>query len=197
MSCGTSVRLAVPNHGAVDSEKSCNKKTLWGIYTVRHILSDFVVRHEFVVQKNRIDPIYCAVWHLENMSDRVNRPLGTQKPLTFSSRPRRTASSESTASIRASSRLTCTPTSAGSRRVDFKKVCLGWGANTGSFDYVYFLIPSLNRWSTAAPPGDSTLTAPPRILKSKVLSRGNRDYSLMAVWSLHKCGWPAHNRGDI
>jgi hypothetical protein len=29
--------------------------------------------------------------------------------------------------------------------------CLGWGANPGSFDFVYFLIPSLYRWSTAAP----------------------------------------------
>jgi hypothetical protein len=30
-----------------------------------------------------------------------------------------------------------------------KKCC--WGANPGSFDFVYFLIPSLYRWATALP----------------------------------------------
>jgi hypothetical protein len=36
-------------------------------------------------------------------------------------------------------------------RMYFFKGCPGWGANPGSFDFVYFLIPSLNRWATAAP----------------------------------------------
>jgi hypothetical protein len=35
----------------------------------------------------------------------------------------------------------------------FLKGCPGWGANPGSFDFVYFLIPSLYRWATAARPG--------------------------------------------
>jgi hypothetical protein len=34
----------------------------------------------------------------------------------------------------------------------FFKGCPGWGANPGSFDFVYFLIPSLYRWATEAPP---------------------------------------------
>jgi hypothetical protein len=33
----------------------------------------------------------------------------------------------------------------------FKKSCPGWGADPGSFDFVYFLIPSFYRWATAAP----------------------------------------------
>jgi hypothetical protein len=33
----------------------------------------------------------------------------------------------------------------------FSKGYLGWGAHPGSFDFVYFLIPSRYRWATVAP----------------------------------------------
>jgi hypothetical protein len=40
----------------------------------------------------------------------------------------------------------------------FLKGCPGWWTNTGSFDFVYFLIPSLYRWATAAPQFAHVLT---------------------------------------
>jgi hypothetical protein len=40
----------------------------------------------------------------------------------------------------------------------FKEGCPGWGANPGSFDFIYFLIPSLYRWAKATPPGMKLFT---------------------------------------
>jgi hypothetical protein len=39
---------------------------------------------------------------------------------------------------------------ASSRSNNFFNDCLGWGANPGSFVFIYFLIPPLYRWATAA-----------------------------------------------
>jgi hypothetical protein len=41
----------------------------------------------------------------------------------------------------------------------FFKGCPGWGANPGSFDFVYFLIPSLYRSATAAPQNEKMFVA--------------------------------------